>query len=314
MSDGNADLRHPSSDSCSFGILGFTLIELLVVLAIVAILASLLLPALSRAKEKGRSIACVNNERQISLGYRLALDDETGDALGKESVVTWYGDTVGYGASCWYCPDAPLRINVKNFNRATFVPSVGTVNAAWTGQAYPEGMFSTEYSSLIPPFRSTDLRAGSYGFNGWVLLATPVFDWNVMLSWGWSTNYLVESAISQPALTPFLADSIYYLNLPLESDGPPYVPSGNVGLAGLTGGMLDQAIARHGNRPATVPDTWPTNQRLPGAVNVSFFDGHVEQERCSDLWQLQWHKNWRGGNQPSAPAPTPVSSLPAPRR
>jgi len=86
---------------------GFTLIELLVVIAIIAILAAILFPVFANAKERARQSRCLNNLKQLTNGFRMYADENSGryPCSGWDVCPNWSGSTAATDRAGWVYPE-----------------------------------------------------------------------------------------------------------------------------------------------------------------------------------------------------------------
>ena len=245
--------------------IGFTLIELLVVIAILALLLSILMPALHKAKELAKNVICRSNLRHwghIIFMYTGEYNGSfwegwkgSGDPSGLwlHTLRPYYGEKDDFRT----CPSA-----TKNRPPQWRVEIFGGARNAWGNR--------NDWTGSVQNY-------GSYGLNGWVCSGIgqdrPEIGQPIRLFWR-------KITMKNSNNIPILVDSAYWKTYPVHTNDPPIIEDTvddgggwiwNVHLQYMQANCID----RHNGR-----------------INSLFMDGSVQPIRLKSLWTKKWHREF----------------------
>jgi prepilin-type N-terminal cleavage/methylation domain-containing protein/prepilin-type processing-associated H-X9-DG protein len=245
------------------GLKGFTLIELLVVIAIIAILAALLLPALSLAKSEARSVRCKSNLRQLGLALRMYVDDEGKYPRSNYVLAPWFLQLIPYALGYELPRTRPLNYN--DVSPELFLCTEGRLDTGYT-------RIGTEESPFAEIVREVGSRA-PYGYN-----ATGTYTGTAPKPPVWDLGLgedAVEEAVSNPSDMIALGCLSDYAGSWMRHMTP---------YAGLPRGII-----------GIQPGEWHRKR-----ANILFCDGRVSGEKRTHLIEEtdSARRRWNRDNEP----------------
>ena len=262
---------------------GFTLIELLVVIAIIALLMSIMMPALAQVQKMAKAAICLSNLKQWSVVWELYVDMNEGKFMGDE-------------ASSWSLDDQ-LRELYKGKERAEVRLRVLNANPGLSGSALEiaicQGLFEENKLRFCPLAKKTMTEGGKNPLLAWrepdyedAPLGSPEGETGSYVTNLWVGHSIknvrtvdkvwTTPTVKNAGLAPMMMDgSNWYQNVvPMETDVPP--PTDGAVQSSNNNEMWRVCIDRHGG----------------GSINMLFVDFSARKFRIKRLWQLKWNRKW----------------------
>lgn len=250
-------------------------------IAIIAILAAMLLPALSAAKQKAKGIKCVSNLKQTCLAYVMYMQDNQKAIAYNNVNVLWMKTLIDYQSSV-----AAIRMCPNATDRGSLPTTVkeGDAKTPWY------------WNTVADP----NLNTGSYAMNGWL------YEWSASGSIATYVSpadagkfYAKDTSITRPTDTPTFFDAIWPDAWPKITDQPATELSKGSSNPSSTQGLGRCCIARHPLMAATTS----ANKPVPGVITMSFADGHASPWKLQKIKDVTWHVGFNPNSNPWATSP-----------
>jgi prepilin-type N-terminal cleavage/methylation domain-containing protein/prepilin-type processing-associated H-X9-DG protein len=261
----------------------FTLIELLVVISIVALLLSILMPALQKVKDQARVTVCKSNLKQLGMAFETYSVSNDNKSMSTDVYYIWpFVMAPHFGLKNYSENPEAAQKGVMKIIKCPSTKSPSKPRETNWGS----DRFTWEHYQQVPGQNLEDCE-GSYGLNCWLagmeLQAYVDHDW---ASQEQVTNNELRDGKAK-ASSPLLTDSCWFETVPMDiEEANTYTSWYDASVypdkyPDYTGrnyddrGMSRHCIARHGQ-----------------AINIVFADGRAEKVNIKDLWSIKWNKSF----------------------